>query len=644
MIAVSNILYIDLHLYLRRNHTVIYVKFYQSNIEQSLAAMVVIFKGEVIMINGNISGIRKNDLKELENLLEHQIYKHLIIDKYVLYILADATEKINREISIMVDRKGEIQHITVGEHSIVKIPNLDEPLRKRALSGYRIIHTHPSGDSSLSSLDKSALLNLRLDLILAIGVEKGYPREISFSYLFAKSENQLGVHSKGPFTLESIQDFDFTSFIKELEENMLKYNVDLENNAQIERAILVGIETDASIIEIESSLKELEGLALTAGSMVVGKVIQRRSTLDKAYYLGKGKLQDLSFLRQKTNANLIIFDDELSGSQLRNLENFLGVKVIDRTALILDIFALRAKSKEGILQVKLAQLKYRLPRLTGLGTQLSRTGGGIGTRGPGEQKLETDRRHINKQIRDLEEQIKKIEKHKLIQKNRRNKGEIPIVSLIGYTNAGKSTLFNKLTESSVNVEDKLFATLDPTTRQMVLSNQQKLLLVDTVGFINKLPHDLVEAFKTTLEEVKYADLLLHVVDSSSPLMRQQIQIVNDILKDLNAEEKDQILVFNKIDLRIDELDYIFPTIKRDKVKISALKGIGIELLLKKIEHYLSVNRRIVDLEIPFDKGNMISFIHRYGLILSEEYTERGLYVKVELDHVDISKVKEYIVT
>src|SRR5690554_3741292 len=382
------------------------------------------------MINGNVAGIRKSDLTKLETLLNYQMDKHLIIDEYAINIMAEITEKINREISIMVDRKGKIAYISVGDHSSVPLPNVDKLTRKKMLTGYRNIHTHPSGDSTFSNLDQSALLNQRMDLMAVIGVKDGCSKEFSYSYLHLRADNEIEVYSKGPLAIEKIQAFDFSFLIKEIEKNLMGYNFNQENNIQLEKAILVGLENDSSIIDIQSSLMELESLANTAGANVVGKIVQKRDKFDKTYYIGKGKLQELSYVRQRTDANLIIFDDELTGSQIRNLENFLGVKVIDRTALILDIFALRANSKEGKLQVELAQLKYRLPRLIGLGTQLSRTGGGIGTRGPGEKKLETDRRHINRQISDLEKQIKEIEKHKLTQKSRRIKGELPIVFLV----------------------------------------------------------------------------------------------------------------------------------------------------------------------------------------------------------------------
>ncbi len=596
------------------------------------------------MINGNIEGIKKNDLKILEDILNYSFNKHLIIDEFLINTLADITEKINREISIMIDRKGNVVAISVGDSYSVDLPLINSS-KRRALSGFRNIHTHPSGKSTLSELDLTALLDLKLDLMVAIGVNDGIPNSINISYLSMDSKDHFIIKNLGPYTIEEIIKKDFTNLIANIEKVIYEHQTKMFENQTIEKAILVGIDVNKSksLIDIHSSLKELEQLVLTAGAEVIDKVIQKRDKADKAFYIGKGKLKELSFLRQKKNANLIIFDDELSGSQIRNLEQVLGVKVIDRTSLILDIFASRAQSKEGKLQVELAQLKYRLPRLIGMGTALSRTGGGIGTRGPGEKKLETDRRHIYKQLNDLERQLKEIDKHRNLQKSRRGKDDISIIALVGYTNSGKSTLFNRLTESDVIAENKLFATLDPTTRHMILPNQQKVLLVDTVGFINKLPHELIEAFKSTLEEVKYADLLIHVVDSSNPHMNRQIDVVQSILSDLEASVKKQIVVFNKIDKIDKELEFVFPIIKDDKIKISAINGDGIDILYEKIEENIKFKRKIIELELPYEKGNLLSILHQKGNVLYEEYTDKGIQIKVEIDTTSIGKYLDYII-
>lgn len=595
------------------------------------------------MIEGNIQGIRKTDLNRLEDLLEYNLDKQFIVDKFLITTLADITKRINREISVMIDRRGKVHSISIGNTYSVGLPLIDKRIKRRTLSGFRNIHTHPSGNSNLSELDLTALLDLKLDLMVAIGVKKGVANSIDIAHLSMEEEKQFVIKKKGPYSIDELMQIDFLDWIKIIEKQIIPFQVSAEQNHTTEKAILVGIdiEQQQSFIDIHSSLQELEQLARTAGAEVLERVVQKREKIDKTFYIGKGKLQELSFLRQKKNANLIIFDDELSGSQIKNLEQSLGVKVIDRTTLILDIFAARARSKEGKLQVELAQLKYRLPRLIGLGTSLSRIGGGIGTRGPGEKKLEIDRRHIHKQINDLERQLQEVAKHRDMQKTRREKNHIPIVALVGYTNAGKSTLFNRLTKSNVTAENKLFATLDPTTRQMRLPNQQKLLLIDTVGFINKLPHDLVQAFQSTLEETKYADILLHVVDGSNPQMSSQIEVVNSVLKELDVDQKDQVLVFNKMDQKDEVLDFIYPSIKKDKIKVSALGGVGVDELLVKIEQYLQNKRQIIELEIPYERGDVVSSLHQRGNVLSEKYTEQGIQIEVEIDADLAGKFQEY---
>nr|WP_256961570.1 GTPase HflX [Thermoanaerobacterium thermosaccharolyticum] len=312
-----------------------------------------------------------------------------------------------------------------------------------------------------------------------------------------------------------------------------------------EKAVLVGVIINDDDNE---SMDELKELAETAGAEVVGIMTQSRSSVDRNSYIGKGKLSELKQFVDNMDIDLVIINDELSGSQIKNIEDIVNQKVIDRTSLILDIFAKRAKSAEGMLQVELAQLKYRLPRLQGLGNDLSRLGGGIGTRGPGETKLETDRRYIRERIKAIEGKLEDLKKHRELLRGRRRKNEIPVVAIVGYTNAGKSTLMNALTDSSVYVEDKLFATLDPTARKLDLPSGREAILIDTVGFIRKLPHDLVEAFKSTLEESKYADVLLHVIDITSKDIKHKIEVVENVLRDLEAIDKPIINVYNKSDL------------------------------------------------------------------------------------------------
>lgn len=408
-----------------------------------------------------------------------------------------------------------------------------------------------------------------------------------------------------------------------------------------ERAVLVGVRLpDMQEWQFTESMEELSSLADTAGAVVVGRFMQNRQHPEPATFIGKGKAEELADYCREAAANIVISDRELSPAQARNLEEKIGIKVIDRTQLILDIFARRAQTKEGKLQVELAQLKYLLPRLTGLGTQLSRLGGGIGTRGPGETKLETDRRRIRKRISDLERELKEVQQHRaLLRKDRRDE-PLPLVSLVGYTNAGKSTLLRTLTGADILVEDKLFATLDPTTRRVRLPNNDIVLLTDTVGFIQSLPHHLVAAFRATLEEVQEADLLLHVVDVSHPNCEGQIRAVESVLESLKSLNKPVIMVFNKMDLLQDPQD--LPLTEYPKLNISALTGQGIEQLLSLIADVLKERYSVVKLWIPYDKTNLVSLLHQKGNVRKEEYGVEGIQLEVEISRIWANRVKEQL--
>ena len=395
----------------------------------------------------------------------------------------------------------------------------------------------------------------------------------------------------------------------------------------------MGLENDEGYDTIE----ELAELAKTAGANVVARSIQKRRTPDNATYIGSGKVDELSLLCSETEAELVIFDDELTGSQLRNLETRLGVKVIDRTALILDIFAQRAVSREGALQVELAQMKYNLTRLTGQGTALSRLGGGIGTRGPGEKKLEIDRRRIRRRIFELGEELKEVEKQRSLRRERREKNATPLVALVGYTNAGKSTFLNAVSNAGVLAEDKLFATLDPVVRQITLPNGLDILLSDTVGFINKLPHDLIEAFKSTLEEVSNADLILHVVDISCDHYDAQMRVVEDVIASLGAGDTPRINVYNKID-RIDSR----PRGTKDDAFVSAATGEGMESLLERVEKLLSASHSTIELTIPYDKYEAVALLHSEARILSEEHTETGTKICAACEDGTLRKLKKLV--
>ena len=392
-----------------------------------------------------------------------------------------------------------------------------------------------------------------------------------------------------------------------------------------ERVVLIGVQTSEDE-DVAASLDELEELAETAGAVTVAKVIQNREAVHPGTYIGKGKIEEVAALIQAYDANGVICDDELSPAQLNNLERELDCKVMDRTLLILDIFAARAVSSEGKIQVELAQLRYRAARLVGLRESLSRLGGGIGTRGPGEKKLETDRRLIRTRISALKAELFQVEKHRELIRGKRSRGNLKTAAIVGYTNAGKSTLLNTLTGAGILAEDKLFATLDPTTRVLELKDGQQILLTDTVGFIRKLPHHLVEAFKSTLEEAKYADYILHVVDASNPQHEKQMLIVYETLANLDVKDKTVITLFNKQDARMDseplhdfKADHTLP--------ISAKNGIGLEELKNLLSELLRENKILVERTVPYANAGVIQLVRKSGELLEEEYREDGIYIR-----------------
>lgn len=402
-----------------------------------------------------------------------------------------------------------------------------------------------------------------------------------------------------------------------------------------ERVVLVGVQTGDND-NVEESLDELEELASTAGAVTVGKIIQNREAVHPGTYIGKGKIEEVRAMVYAMDATGIICDDELSPAQVNNLERELDCKVMDRTLLILDIFAARAITSEGKIQVELAQLRYRAARLVGLRESLSRLGGGIGTRGPGEKKLETDRRLIRTRISALKQELTQVEKHRELIRSSRARGNMKTAAIVGYTNAGKSTLLNKLTGSDVLSEDKVFATLDPTTRLLNLKDGQQILLTDTVGFIHKLPHHLVEAFKSTLEEAKYADYIIHVVDSSNPQAEMQMHVVYETLRELGVMGKKIITLFNKQDapgafvLRDFKSDYT--------LKISAKTGQGLDDLNNLLEKLLAEEQIYVERLFPYQEAGKIQLIREYGQLISEEYTEAGIAVKARVPKEIYAKV------
>ena len=408
------------------------------------------------------------------------------------------------------------------------------------------------------------------------------------------------------------------------------------NEENKERAFLISL--DCGEYDAESSMAELEELAKTSGAEIIGEMIQKRPAPEAATYMGKGALEEICNFCSNHNIDLIIADGELSPVQIRNIEDLTGVRVIDRTTLILDIFAGRARSSEGKLQVELAQLKYSLPRLSGKGTALSRLGGGIGTRGPGETKLETDRRHIRFRIQNLKAELDKVEKRRVAMHQRRKKNGALCVAIVGYTNAGTSTLMNRLTDAGVLQEDKLFATLDPTARKLVLPDGRQIMLVDTVGLVRRLPHQLVDAFRSTLEEAVWADVILNVCDASSDECAEHIRVTESVLSDLGCSGKPIINVLNKCD-KPTELDFDF---FENSVKISAATGYGIDSLLTAIENALPKDRKRVKILLPFDKMKLSSIV-RDGTVHSEEYTENGVLYDATVNISDIKQLKDYII-
>ena len=423
---------------------------------------------------------------------------------------------------------------------------------------------------------------------------------------------------------------------------MVKFNEENEViRNEVCNAILVGAYRNENI---DYSMEELEGLAEAAGAKVLAIMVQKIDKINAGIYIGKGKVQELAELCEKLEADTVIFNDELSGMQIRNLEELTGVRVIDRTILVLDIFAARAISKEGKLQVELAQLQYRMPRLLGFGKSLSRLGGGIGTRGPGEKKLETDRRHIMRRMDDIKKELENMKGTKEIQRSKREKSELPVVALVGYTNAGKSAIMN----SFLNEEDRedknvfskniLFATLDVQQRKINAGDNKEFILIDTVGFVSKLPHSLVKAFKATLDEVVYADLLVHVVDAAYENYEFQIEVTDKVIEELGAAGKERITAFNKCDL-IGEVP--IDSDKHEHVYISAKTGMNMDILRDKIVEKLFKDHIEAKLLIPYDRGDIVSYICSKGSVSNMEYGEKGTIIEVSLSASDYNRVKEY---
>ena len=408
-----------------------------------------------------------------------------------------------------------------------------------------------------------------------------------------------------------------------------------------ERAVLVGLNADCfrkEQIATEETMEELEALLETAGGFCTGKILQNRHAPDAHSFIGEGKALEVKMLAEATEATMVVFDNELSTGNIRALEDMIGVTVLDRSALILDIFAQRAKTREGRLQVELAQYKYLLPRLSGMGKSLSRQGGGIGTRGPGETKLESDRRHIRERINRLERDLEQVRQVRSVQRERRIKNSVPVVAIVGYTNAGKSTLLNQLTGAGIPANNRLFDTLDTTSRQLTVSDNMNVVLTDTVGFIAKLPHHLVDAFRATLEELEYADLLLHVIDASDENREEHIAVVDSLIAQLAKPGVQVLQCYNKADM----VDRSEIPVGEDIVTISAKHGVGMERLLKKIEDMLGSGLHHIEVMLPYSMGGMVETLHSGAQVRNVEYTADGILVETVVDPILYGKLREYI--
>ncbi len=578
-------------------------------------------------IHGNIQGIRDTLLAEMAQLYEYPMERDQFLPPDMARALAAYSCTLNREIAVYISRENDVLDVVIGVTD--SVPLADWHMRRNAkrLSCVRCIHTHPRSTAQLSGPDYAALRSLMLDAMCAVGVdENGHVNGVSAAFL---GEKQNGVHTLievPPVPLRRIPQQAWMTQIAESDGLVLRGSDAALADAP-EKALLVGIDS-------EKSLDELSALAESAGAQVVGRAFQRRARPDGATFIGSGKAAELQLTAQSLDADVVIFDDELSGVQTRNLENLIGVKVVDRTTLILDIFAQRAKSNEGKLQVSLAQMKYRASRLIGQGLVLSRLGGGIGTRGPGESKLEIDRRRIRERITDLRRELDAMEKHRELRRKSREKNVVPVVALVGYTNTGKSTLLNALTGADVYVQNQLFATLDAVSRRVVLRDGGEFLLVDTVGFISKLPHDLVEAFHSTLEEAALADVLVIVSDASNPEAAAQRDVVEEVLLKLHADTQPRIEVMNKCDLAPDT-----PSLIPGALHVSARTGEGMEGLLGAIAEKLRTAEQIYEVLVPFERYGLMSEMRRRGRVLSETHTEEGTLLRLALKTEDLQPLQ-----
>ncbi len=571
-------------------------------------------------IHGNTKGVRDTLLQTMAGMYGAEIGDGEFLPRALMQELARYTAALNREIALYITRDGEVVDVSIGTDRDVELRDYRLRRNARRLSCVRCVHTHPNGDGRLSDVDLSALRSFRYDAMVAVGVKDGEPTFVQAAFLGEGS----AVVMDEPVRWYRVPDADWLSQIAR-SDRLVGWGEEEQSTNKRERAVLMGIES-------EESLAELARLADTAGAEVVASFLQKRDKPDTALFIGRGRADELCRQCQALEADLCILDEELTGIQVRNLEDALRVKVIDRTTLILDIFAQRASSAEGKLQVELAQLQYQSTRLIGQGLVLSRLAGGIGTRGPGESKLEMNRRRIRERMTDLRRRLDALEKQRGLRRKSRERNEVPVVALVGYTNAGKSTLLNRLTGADVYVQDQLFATLDAVSRRMETAEHTPYLLVDTVGFIRKLPHTLVSAFRSTLDEAALADVLVIVSDGASGEMLRQHETVEAVLSELGATDQPRIEVINKCDLTS-----AAPALP-GAVMVSAKTGEGLEELKRRIADELQKGYAPADFFIPFSQYGVLSQLRPLGRVVRESHTDTGTELTMILSKADRDRI------
>jgi len=562
-----------------------------------------------VEVLGQTSGLKAAQLNALERIYRRRIDPSEVVSGELARFICGLSHEIRRQIGLLVDRAGNIKYVMVGDDREIMLPDLsDYALGRSGLRGLRCIHTHLKNEA-LSQDDLTDLALLRLDMMVAVGVNAmGFPASVYYAHILPENPHNQQVEQLFSPSLSEL-DLNLKQFLHsldhELERGLDVGQIDLADPR--ERAILVSV-SQFRRREIEDSLSELNELARTADVLVLDQVIQRPQRLNPKYLMGEGKIKEVVIRALQQRATMLVFDQDLSPTQVRSIAALTDLKVVDRSQVILDIFARRAHTHDGKVQVELAQLKYILPRLSGKGTALSRLMGGIGGRGPGETKLEIDRRRIRERISRLEKRLKQMSRGRLQRRNRRVRSEVPIISIVGYTNAGKSTLLNSLTRSEVFTEDLLFATLDTSTRRLRFPLEREVIITDTVGFIRKLPPSLMGAFKSTLEELTDADLLMHVVDLSNPRFEDQIKAVEQILVDLDLGHIPRLLVFNKIDL-VDRDEREALCRRFDAIGVCAQDRRSFDMLLSQLQQRFWQEDDLLELsmnEIDEDGGSVDS--------------------------------------